>query len=108
MECTEEARRYGRALPGLLTRSARGITLLGQSATDALASVDHVVRLLVAGRVVAVIAEAETLEEMGKVPRLLVGQYNLDLDLYATADRATESLAPGQAACCDGDARGLS
>jgi hypothetical protein len=72
----------GSAPPGFFARSARGITLLSKRAPDPLARIDHVVCLLIAGGMVAVIAEADALEELGKFPRLLVGQYNLDLDLF--------------------------
>src|SRR3569832_741976 len=62
-----------------------GRSLCGQCLADALAGTDHLVRLLVAGGVVTVITEAGALEELGKLPRLLVGEYNLDLDLFHTS-----------------------
>ena len=52
---------------------------LRECASDALAGIDHVVHLLVAGGGVAVIAEADPLE-LGKFPRLLVGESDCDLD----------------------------
>ena len=75
MECAEEARRAG-ALPGFTARSTRGIALLGKSAADLLARIAHVIGLLVSGGVVAVFAEADSLEELGKFPRLGIGQNN--------------------------------
>jgi hypothetical protein len=47
---------------------------------DLLAGIAHVIRLRVAGRVVAVFAEADSLQELGKFPSLGIGQNNFPSD----------------------------
>ncbi len=58
----------------------RRVTLFGQRAADVLAGVDHVIRLLVAGGMAAVVTEAGTLQELGELPGLGVRQRDGDLD----------------------------
>jgi hypothetical protein len=54
--------------------------LFGQRATDDLAGIAHEIRLVVAGRVVAILAEADALEELSELPSLVGCERDGDLD----------------------------
>ena len=47
--------------------------MLGKRAADLFAGIAHAVDFVVAGGVIAVFAEADSLQELGKVPSLGIG-----------------------------------
>ena len=56
------------------------VTLFGERAPDVLGSIDHLIRLGLAGGVASIVTEAGTLQELRELPGLGIGQGNGDLD----------------------------
>ena len=58
----------------------RSVAGFGKRLADALASLDHPVRLRLAGGVLAVVAVVDPLQELGKFPGLRIREDHLDLN----------------------------
>ena len=56
------------------------VTLFGERAPDVLGSIDHLIRLGLAGGVASIVTEAGALQELRELPGLGIGQGNGDLD----------------------------
>ena len=54
--------------------------MLRERAADSFAGVEHILSFGIAGGAAAVITEADTLQELGELPGLGLGQHDVDLD----------------------------
>jgi hypothetical protein len=70
----KKAAKRGPVGAGPFGRLSRGVALAGKRTADALAGVDHVIRLGLAAGVAAIITEASSLQELSELPGLSVRQ----------------------------------
>jgi len=74
--------------------------LFGERAPDVLGSIDHLIRLGLAGGVASIVTEAGTLQELRELPGLGVCQSNGDLDEVLVLHDAQPSVRLDVALAC--------